>query len=140
MLYDSILTINYHGKTVGDYLSFLYNTGVEANSCHLFLMKRINDQVNGYGYSQVGDLYELTSTIVPRLSDSKTSAANVEFKLQIDMPTIDYTGYTNVDNDNKVYFMLYIPIWYQDTDVNQNEEMDSFLKIVSTVIVPVEEN
>ncbi len=137
LTYGANSTTNYHGTTVGDYYSFLYNTGVEANSCHLFLMRRVYDETNGYGYSQYGDsYYTVNSTLVSRLSDSTDSNANVEFSLNIDMPTIsDFP--TNYGDDDKVYFMLYIPIWYQDIETNQNNEMDSYLKIASTVLIPI---
>ena len=55
------------------------------------------------------------------------------------MPTISQSAIeANYDGSNNVYFMLYIPIWYQDIEENQNEEMDSYIKIASTVVVPVE--
>ena len=145
LVYGANSTINYHGKTVGNYYSFLYNTGVEANSCHLFVMKKNYDsETNSYYYSETGigesaelEYYTVNSTIVRRLAESKTDGANVSFSLQITMPNI--TSFpTNYGGDEKVYFMLYIPIWYQDIEENQNEEMDSYLKIASTVIVPVE--
>ena len=140
LVYGSNSTVNYHGKTVGDYYSFMYNTGVEANSCHLFLMKKINDSTSGVGYTRVGtDYYTVNSTLVSRLSDSKTSPANVSFSLQITMPTISQSAIeANYDGSDNVYFMLYIPICYQDIEENQNEEMDSYIKIASTVVVPVE--
>lgn len=140
LVYGSSSANSYHGVNVGNYNSFLYNTGVVENSCHLYLMQKLYDsEEHSYYYTKSGNYLTTASTGVNRLSntDNRNEEANVSLSINLDLPQIDSFP-TNVDNDEKVYFMLYIPIWYQDIEINQNQEMDSYLKIVSTVLVPNE--
>ena len=42
--------------------------------------------------------------------------------------------YEDSDSVDHICFMVYVPIWYQDTEVNQNAEMSSTLSITKTII------
>ena len=41
------------------------------------------------------------------------------------------------NNDNKIYFMVYLPIWYKDTNTLQNNEMNSYIKVGSIIYTKV---
>ena len=132
---------NYHGIDTGDYLSFLSNVTIPANTTTMAIAQKTYDnQESSFKYTEVTsyDRYSetnqntITNLIVPSLYENNT----VSCTLRITFPTgMSYPTSTdeNGSNDNKIYFMVYLPIFYKDTNTLQNNEMNSYFKVGAIV-------
>lgn len=150
--YDVDLVINagyvsnsvYHGVETGDYLSFLSNVTIPANTATMAIAKRSYDtEENCYKYQGITS-YERysstnTNTITNLVVPSFYEDNEVSCVITITFPTgMSYP--TSLDNlnqdDGKLYFMVYLPIWYKDTNTLQNNEMNSYIKVGSIIYTP----
>ena len=141
-LYDSV----YHGVTTGEYLDFLSNVTIPANTATMAIAKRSFDtDQNSYKYTEETsyDRYTTSNTntirnlAVPSFYENST----VECVIRITFPT-GMVFPTSLDdssqNDGKIYFMVYLPIWYKDTNALQNSEMNSYFQVGSIIYTKVE--
>lgn len=110
----------------GDYASFLGNCCIEANSIRVAIMDKEDDGIN-YTYSS-----EVTVT---NTADISLYSDGIDISYTITIPrTTTEVMYEDSDSVDHICFMVYVPIWYQDTEVNQNAEMSSTLSITKTII------
>ena len=135
------------GKTTGEYETFLSNLTIEENSIKLGLLEVTveNDEIV---YDDNGDpIYSIKSHTVNNedeyfydMDNTEVSSfytnnqVSADFDITLDSTTSqDYSHYT-IDGSEYTFILLLVPIWYKDTKVNQNIEMDSRLNIVTCVI------
>ena len=128
---------DYHGVTTGDYLSFLENVTIPANSLTMAIAKRSYDSSKSsflYHEETSYDRYSQSNqnTITNLAVTSFYQNNTVGCKLRVTFPnSMSYPTSTDEAgvNDNKIYFMLYLPILYKDTNLLQNNEKNSYFKV-----------
>ena len=102
---------NYNENDDTLYSYFDYNGGESPS----LVSTGVNTFCNGSTSEDIGASFTIT---IPDLAGK--------------VPIIEEAGVENA------YIMIFIPIWYYDTGVNQNHEMNSILKIEGCTIVPIE--
>lgn len=127
-------TGTYHGVQYGNYNSLLSNLIIEENTCHLYqLEKTHDDQQNDDQYTTFNgsDYYDVDTDFTNTESTFyENNVAGASIDLQ--MPEI-----TEYPDSEKSYFMIIIPIWYQDTGELQNNELECFVRLSSTIITEI---
>ncbi len=101
---------------------FLANTVIEENECRLALVYKEDDV-----YTFIEEI-AITNTECESLA---SCSFNIAIPSYNDYGTYYYTDSSSV---NHVRLMAFVPIWYKDTGLNQNEEMASTLEITKTLI------
>lgn len=151
--YDVDLVINagyvsndiYHGVETGDYLSFLSNVTIPLNTVNMAIARRNYDTTAGafkYVSTANYDRYSSTNTntitnlAVTSFYENSTVSAVIRITFPEGMVYPTSTDETGA-NDNKIYFMVYLPIWYKDTNELQNNEMNSYIKVGSIIYTKV---
>ena len=147
----------------GDYLSFLHDCTIRENSLMFSVLYRGVDIIDGnesvyYDYIRYdyqggtytidpdGDVVTFNSettnaralnTEVASLCPNKTEQSiSAEFNIEIPiLPTNQSLIYEDENGDEYLFFMLFIPILYKDTHINQNPQMDSTLTINGSTIL-----
>ena len=152
--YDVDLVVNagyvsnnvYHGVGTGEYLSFLSNVTIPENTATLAIAQKSYDSTEGsYKYSEVtsygvysqSNLNTITNLEVESFyeNDTVSCVIRITFPQQMSFPvSFDQNG----QEDGKIYFMVYLPIWYKDTYSLQNNEMNSYFQVGSIVYTEVE--
>ena len=149
-------------STDGDYLSFLHDCTIEANSCMLAVLSRHetteNDNTivyydivkyhNNNGTYTIDDDGEVSSfssettgalvtnaAVTSFCPDEQASSVKANFDLTIPIVSIDSSMIYNDGTNDLYWFMIYVPIKYIDTGVNQNNQMDSTLTINGSHII-----
>ena len=152
--YDVDLVINagylsngiYHGVSTGDYLSFLSNVTIPLNTATMAIARRSYDSSEAtYKYTEYYsyDKYSSsnTNTITNLAVTSFYQNSEVGCVIRITLPT-GMTFPTSLDeeshDDGKIYLMVYLPIWYKDTNDLQNNEMNSYFQVGSIIYTKVE--
>lgn len=125
----SVSTDSYYGVDTGKYNSFLYNTCIPTNSVTMSIAKK-EAYSTSYKYTVTSSPALSSSTGVQHLSSTATSTGQVACNFNVTFPNA-MTYPTSVDD--KIYIMLYLPIFYQDTNELQNSEMNSYLKFASVI-------
>ena len=147
--YDVDLVINagyvsndiYHGVETGDYLSFLSNVTIPVNTATMAIAKRSYDtSANSYKYQQTTDYDRYSSSNTNTITNLAVTSFYenniVSAVIRITFPTgMSYPSSTDdsSQDDGKIYFMIYLPIWYKDTNTLQNNEMNSYIKVGSII-------
>ena len=131
-------TDSYRGVTTGDFYSFLYNTGIPQNTATCAIAQKSYDSTrDSFKYTKSSEP-SVTNTAVTRFSSTNTSSGEVGCRFSITLPSgmsfpTSYSDTGNTVDDGNYYLMIYLPIFYQDTNTLQNNEMNSYVKF-STVI------
>ena len=146
----------------GRYLDFLHDCTIEEDSILFSVLQRGTANIDGndvvyydvvkysedngtYVMDAEGDISafnsettgaEATNESVPSLCPNKT-VGSIAADFEIDIPIVEINEdliYTDENDDSYLFFMLYIPILYIDTGVNQNPQMDNRLTINGSTI------
>ncbi len=123
----------YHGTQYGDFNSLLKNLIIEENTCHLYqLEKNHDDALNDDEYTTFddSDYYESPDFTNTESSFYENNVAGATINLK--MPTIN-----SYPEEEKAYFMIFIPIWYKDTNKLQNNELACSVRLSSTIITEI---
>lgn len=132
-------------NTTGFYTDFLSNLTIETNTIQLGLLEVKKDEHDEIIYDDNGDVtydiisytvnneekyfYDINNTEVP----SFYTNSEIQAEFSIVLPSTSSTEYSVLDEIN-TYLLLLVPIWYKDTGINQNPEMDSRLNIISCIV------
>ena len=122
---------DYRGVATGDFYSYLYNISIPTNSCTMAIAKKEAENTS-YKYTVVSSP-TISSTGVAHFSSTTNSSGEIACNFNVTFPNA-----MSYPTDEKIYFMLYLPIFYRDTDELQNNEMNSYLKFASVVYKEVE--
>jgi len=140
-------TGEYHNVEYGNYNDLLTHIGIEANSCELYQLQKTlvepdvdpenpEDDQKEYKYVTFGEKYvspSFTNTEIRSFYNNGSFNTTITLK----MPTnITYPS----DEEERGYFMIYIPIWYMDTEELQNTELECYVKVSSTIITEITQN
>lgn len=130
----SVSTDSYYGVDTGKFNSFLYNTTIPSNAVKMSIAKK-EAYDTSYKYTVTSSPALASSTGVAHLSSTTSVGGEVNCNFNVTFPA-SMTYPTSVDD--KIYIMLYLPIFYQDTNELQNSEMNSYLKFASVIYEKVE--
>lgn len=133
----------YHNVTYGNYNNLLSHIGIEANTCRLYQLERVKDEEDEYEYVTYGNSY-FDSTTPKKFTNTEVKSfynnGNLNASMTLKMPTgLSYPA-DSEDDEGKRYFMIYIPIWYMDTETLQNSELECYIRVSSTIITEIESN
>ena len=148
----------------GDYLSFLQNCRIEANRARFIVLRKTGEAFTHIKYysdaSEGGTLKQRGEEILddgdisfsyfdynggtsPSFSNSYVESfcpdgtdESIGATLTVTIP--DLAGIVPIvqeEGEDYVYIMIFVPIWYVDTETNQNHEMNSVLKINGCTII-----
>ena len=147
----------------GKYLEFLHDSMIEQNTVKFGVLRRGSEVIDGneavyydvvkysnnagtYSIDNEGSIvtFDATTTGAQTLNTEVTSlcpnkqesgiGANFTITIPI-VPTTSDIVFTDENSDEYLFFMLYIPIFYVDTGINQNNQMDSVLTINGSTIL-----
>lgn len=129
-------TDSYYGVTTGEFNSFLYYTCIPANTVTMSIAKKEEYETEAhetsYKYTVTSSPTLQSSTGVSHFSTTATTSGEVGCSFNVTFPT-SMTYPDPVSVDDKIYIMLYLPIFYQDTNSLQNNEMNCYLKFASVI-------
>ena len=125
----------YYGVTTGEFNSFLYDTSIPDNSITMAIAKKETHE-SSYKYSVTSSPELEDSDGVSHLSSSATSSGEISCVFNVTFPN-QMTYPESVDD--KIYIMLYLPIFYKDTEELQNNEMNCYLKFANVIYEKVED-
>lgn len=137
-------TNEYRGITTGDFYSFLHNTGIPQNTATCAIAQKLYDSSrDSFKYTKTSEP-TVTNTSVSNFSSTNNSSGIIGCQFSVTFPSgmvfpTSYSDAANSVDDGNYYFMIYLPIFYQDTNELQNNEMNSYVKI-STVIYKLSTN
>ena len=124
----------YYGVKTGDFNSFLYNTCIPNNTVTMSIARKEAYELS-YRYVVDSSPSLSNSTGVEHISSTTTTDGEISCNFNVTFPsTMTYP--TSVDD--KIYIMLYLPIFYKDTNALQNNEMNCYLKFSSVIYEKVE--
>ena len=151
-------------STTGDYLAFLHDCTILEDSCLFAVLKRGQETSGGdttiyydivkyhnnngtYVVDTDGEIIafssettgaELHNDEVASLCPNQTVASiSADFDLTIPIVPISDDLIFEESGNEYIFFMMYVPITYIDTGVNQNTQMDSCLTINGSSIVGI---
>ena len=149
----------------GDYLSFLHNCTIRQNSLLFSVLYRgvetidgndsvyydyikYNNEGGNYTIDPDGEIVTFNSTTigaetlnssVPSFCPNETvESIGADFSIQIPILPISQDIIYEEDDESYLFFMLFVPILYIDTDEVQNIEMDSTLTINGSTILLID--
>lgn len=151
-------------STSGDYLDFLHDCTILEDSCLFAVLKRGQSTNEGstviyydivkyhnnngsYEMATDGEVTAFSSETtgatmnneeVASLCPNKTVASiSADFNVTIPIVPISNDLIVNEEGNDYIFFMVYVPITYIDTGVNQNNQMDSTLTINGSSILGI---
>lgn len=130
-----------------DAISFVSNCRIEANTIKIAVLEKFGNETEGfnyelYPYDQLNNsFYDVSKGLyndgvehIYTSTGPSTGELAVEFKFTIPNG-MAYPNVTGV-NPGIADLLIIVPIWYMDTGLNQNIEMDCSLTIEGCLIYP----
>ena len=140
---EAVSNEKYNGESTGDFESFLSNVTIPADTATMSIsQKRYDSTEANFYYTDITSYNRYTSsntnTIRNLVVSSFYTNNAVKATIRLTLPTgmsypISYSDTSNSVDDGNIYFMVYVPILYKDTNSLQNNEMNSYVKISSLI-------
>lgn len=133
-----------------DAVSFVNNCVIEPNTIKMAVLERFGDMETGYYElypydSEDNSFYDVNQGLLNAginfedclQTTTGTATTNLEIKFTFTIPSgVTYPAPTNGSAAGSADLIIIIPIWYMDTSLNQNIEMDCSLTIAGCIVYP----